>query len=92
MLNSMWGKFGQQFNKTLVKEFVNQVTFHNFLDSDKHEIRYVSSFTEERVEEYYKQQEEGRQAITEPEHICRLLLHLLRPITLLGDILIEFKD
>ena len=59
------------------------MAFHKFLDLDTHDIRYVSSLTEEKVEEHYKHQEERCKAITEPEHICRLLHHLLHPITLI---------
>ena len=38
MLSYMWGKF----NKTQVKEFFDNVAFHKFLDSDRHDVRYVS--------------------------------------------------
>ena len=31
MLNSIWGKFGQQTNKTQVHEFFDPAQFHNFL-------------------------------------------------------------
>ena len=55
MNNSMWWKFGQQENKTQVVEFVEPQPFHTFLDSDQHDIRYVSSLTEERVDVHYKQ-------------------------------------
>ena len=77
------GQVRQQLNKIQVKEIVHHVAFHKFLHLDKHDIRYVSSLTEEKVEEYYKQQEERCNAITEPEHICCLLHHLLRTITLI---------
>ena len=56
MLNSMWGKFGQKPNKTQVKEFDDPVLFHQFHDSDKYDIRYVSVLTEQRVEVHYKHQ------------------------------------
>ena len=56
MLNSMWGKFGQKPNKTQVKEFDDPVKFHEFHDSDKYDIRYVSVLTEQRVEIHYKPQ------------------------------------
>ena len=55
MNNSMWGKFGQQENKTQVVEFVEPQPFYTFLDSDQHDIHYVSSLTEEWVEVHYKQ-------------------------------------
>ena len=54
MLNSMWGKFGQQTNKTQVVEFTDPIKFHEFHDSDKVDIRYVSPLTEVRVEIHYK--------------------------------------
>ena len=77
------GQVRQQLNKFQVKETVDHVPFHKFLDLDRHDIRYLSSLTEEKVEEHDKQQEERYKAITEPEHICRLLQNLLRTITLI---------
>ena len=71
------GQVRQQLNKFQVKEIVDHVAFHKFLDLDRHDIRYLSSPTEDKVEEHYKQQEERCKAITEPEHICPLLHHLL---------------
>ena len=56
-VTSMWGKFGQQENKTQVVEFVEPQPFHTFLYCDQHDIRYVSSLMEERVEVHYKQKE-----------------------------------
>ena len=56
MLNSMLGKFGQKPNKTQVKEFDDAIQFHDFHDSDKYDIRYVSVLTEQRVEVRYKHQ------------------------------------
>ena len=56
MLNSMWGKLGQKPNKTQVKEFDDPVKFHEFHDSDKYDIRYLSVLTEQRVEIHYKYQ------------------------------------
>ena len=50
MLNSMWGKFGQRPNKTQVKEFVDPVEFHKFLDSVKYDVRYVGVINDSRVE------------------------------------------
>ena len=52
----MWGKFGQQTNKTQVKEFIDLPDFWQFLDSRAHDVRWVSPFTEERVEIHYKMQ------------------------------------
>ncbi|XP_068734550.1 uncharacterized protein [Montipora capricornis] len=54
MLNLMWGKFGQCINKTQVREFTDPQPFVQFLDSDQHDVRYVSSLTENRVEIHYK--------------------------------------
>ena len=56
-LNSMWGKFGQNTNKMQVKEFTKAQPFHQFLQSDKHDIRYVSPLTEQRVEVHFRMQE-----------------------------------
>ncbi|XP_068757408.1 uncharacterized protein [Montipora capricornis] len=39
MLNSMWGKFGQQVNKLQVKEFIEPQAFCSFMDSDQHDVR-----------------------------------------------------
>ena len=58
MLNSMWGKFGQKPNKTQVKEFDDPIQFHEFHDSDKYDICYVSVLTEQRVEVHYKHQDD----------------------------------
>lgn len=54
MLNSMWGKFGQQENKTQVKEFTEPSDFWHFLDSDQHDIRWISPLDEDRVEVHHK--------------------------------------
>ena len=58
MLNSMWGEFGQKPNKTQVREFDDPIRFSQFHNSDKYDIRYVSVFTEQRVEIHYKLQQE----------------------------------
>ena len=57
MLNSMWGKFGQRQNKMQVREFTEPQAFHEFLDSDQNDIRYVSTLTEDRVEVHYTKQD-----------------------------------
>ena len=57
MLNSMWGKFGQRHNKMQVREFAEPQAFHEFLDSDQNDIRYVSTLTEDRVEVHYTKQD-----------------------------------
>ena len=54
----MWGEFGQKPNKTQVREFDDPIRFSQFHDSDKYDIRYVSVFTEQRVEIHYKLQQE----------------------------------
>ena len=54
----MWGKFGQQSNKTQVKEFMDPPQFWQFLDSSTHDIRWVSPLSEERVEVHYKMQDQ----------------------------------
>ena len=56
MLNSMWGKFGQKPNNTQLKEFDNRILFHQFHDSDKYNIHYMSVLTEQRVKVHYKHQ------------------------------------
>ena len=91
MLNSMWGKFGQQSNKTQVKEFVDHVKFHRFLDSDKHDVQYVSVFTEDRVEVHYREHE-GDVSVSPYLNIfmacfttCWARLHLYDALGLLGD-------
>ena len=53
LFSSMRNKFGQRLNKTQVKEIVDHIAFHMFLDSDEHDVRYVSPLTEERVEVCY---------------------------------------
>ena len=54
MLNSMWGKFGQQENKTQVAHFNEPQDFCEFLDSDRFDIRYISILDEDNVEIHYK--------------------------------------
>ena len=58
MLNSMWGKFGQGPNKTQVREFVDPVQFHKFLDSDKYDMRYKGVINDSRVEVHYQHEVE----------------------------------
>ena len=57
MLNSMWGKFGQRQNKMQVREFTDPQAFHDILDSDQNDIRYISTLTEDRVEVHYTKQD-----------------------------------
>ena len=48
LLNYMCGKFGQQLNRTQVKEFVDEVAFREFLDSTT-----ATSFICMTVTKYY---------------------------------------
>ena len=57
MLNNMWGKFGQNLNKTQIQEFDDPIKFHEFLDSDSIEVQQVSVVSEKVVEVYYKHQD-----------------------------------
>ena len=54
MLNNMWGKFGQNVNKTQIQEFDDPIEFHKFLDQDSIEVQQVSVVFEKVVEVYYK--------------------------------------
>ncbi|XP_068683418.1 uncharacterized protein [Montipora foliosa] len=56
MLNSMWGKFGQQVNKLQVKEFIEPQAFCSFMDSDQHNVRFVSCIDEQRVEVHHREE------------------------------------
>ncbi|XP_068734459.1 uncharacterized protein [Montipora capricornis] len=56
MLNSMWGKFGQQVNKLQVKEFIEPQAFCSFMDSDQRDVRYVSCIDEQRVEVHHREE------------------------------------
>ena len=58
MLNSMWGRFGQRPNKRQVVELNDPRKFHDFLNSNKLDVQYVSLLTEQRVEVHYKYQDE----------------------------------
>jgi len=58
MLNSMWGKIGQRLNKTQVQEFDDPQPFHQFLDTDKLDVRHVSVINDQMVEVLYEHQEE----------------------------------
>jgi len=57
-LNSMWGKFGQNLNKTQIRVFNDPQAFHEFLDSDVIEVSNVYVRTPELVEVHYKHQTE----------------------------------
>lgn len=45
MQNSMRGKFDQPTNKFKFREFADPQSFHEFMDSNQHNIRYVSALT-----------------------------------------------
>ena len=96
MNNSMWGKFGQQENKIQVVEFVEPQPFHTFLDSDQHDIRYVSPLTEERVEVHYKQKEHCETVspnvniFVEAFTTCWARLRLYEALELLGEHVLYF--
>lgn len=58
MLNSMWGKFGQRLDRLAVEEFTDPQVFAEFLESEEHHIRFVSSVNEDRLEVHYKPKDE----------------------------------
>ena len=91
MLNSMWGKFGQQTNKLQVREFLDPPDFWKFLDSSSHDIRWVSPVTEERVEVHYRMQEHcesdspNLNIFVACFTTCHARLRLYQALELLGD-------
>ena len=54
----MWGKFGQRLNKTQVQTFDDPQAFHQFLDTDKFDVRHVSVMNDAMVEIHYQYQDE----------------------------------
>ena len=58
MLNSLWGKFGQRDNLMQVKTFFDPLPFQLYMDSDQHDIRYLSRLDENWVEVYYRAKDE----------------------------------
>lgn len=54
MLNSMLGRFDQQVNKMQVKEFTDPQTFCQFMDSDHHDVQYVSCLNEDHEEVHHR--------------------------------------
>ena len=58
MFNSMWVKFGQRLDRTSVQEFTDPQDFAEFLESEEHDVRFVSSINEDRVEVHYKPMDE----------------------------------
>lgn len=58
MLNSMWGKFGQQLNKTQIKVFSDPIAFHEFLEEDKVEVSKINVINKELVEVLYTNNQE----------------------------------
>ena len=53
MLNSMWGKFGQQSNKKQVRLFTDPQALIRFMDTEHHNISYISVLNHDRVEIHY---------------------------------------
>ena len=96
MLNSMWGKFGQRPNKTQVVELNDPRKFHDFLNSNKLDVQYVSLLTEQRVEVHYKYQDEDT-SISPNLNIfvaafttCWARLRLYEALELLGERILYF--
>ena len=96
MLNSMWGKFGQRPNKTQVKEFIDPPALTQFLDSDQHDIRYVSPLSEERVDVHFKM-EQNCESLSPHLNIfvaafttCWARLRLYEALELLGERVLYF--
>ena len=58
MLNSMWGKFGQNLNKTQVKVFSDPIVFHEFLESDQNDVTQVHVINDNMVEVHFKNKAE----------------------------------
>ena len=56
-LNSMWGKFGQNLNKTQIKAFNDPREFHQFLESDSIEVLQVAVRNEDIVEVQFRYRE-----------------------------------
>ena len=77
MLNSMWGKFSQRPNKTQVKEFVDPIEFHKFLDSVKYDVGYVGVINDSRVEVHYQHEVEDNPVSPNLEGPLK---YLLRPL------------
>ena len=87
----MWGKFGQNLNKTQIRLFNDPIAFHEFLDSDAIEVSNVALRTEELVEVHYKHREED---VPVNPHLnifvaafttCWTRLRLYEALELLGD-------
>ena len=96
MLNSMWGKFGQRPSKTQVKEFVDPIQIHKFLDSDKFDVRYVGVVNDSRVE-VYNQHEVEDEPVSPNLSIfvasfttCWARLRLYEALELLGERVLYF--
>ncbi|XP_068671232.1 uncharacterized protein [Montipora foliosa] len=97
MLNSMWGKFGQRINKTQVREFTDPQPFIQFLYSDQHDVRYVSSLTEDRLKVHYKLQ--THDVLPSPNlnifvavfTTCHARLRLYRALDHLGERVLYFN-
>ena len=53
MLNSFWGKYGQQSNKSQVEAFTSPSAFHQLLQDDTKQIHNVRIVNEEMIEVVY---------------------------------------
>ena len=56
MLKSLWGKFGQRENLMQVRVFYDPNPFRLFMDTDQHDVHYVSCLDEHLVEVHYRSQ------------------------------------
>ena len=91
MLNSMWGKFGQRFNKTRLQEFDDPQAFDRFLDTDTLDVRHVSIMNDQMVEVLYQYQKEdipvspNLNIFVASFTTCWARLKLYEALELLGD-------
>ena len=96
ILNSMWGKFGQRYNLMQHKVFYDPQSFHMFMDSDQHDVRYVSSLDEHWVEVHYKAQGEcedlkvNTNTLVAAFTTCWARLHLYEALERLGKRVLYF--
>ena len=96
MLNSMWGKFGQRDNLMQRKVFYDSQPFQMFMDSDQHDVRYVSCLDEHWVEVHYKEQAEcedlnvNTNTFVAAFTTCWARLHLYETLERLGKRVLYF--
>ena len=92
----MWGKFGQNLNKTQIRVFNDPQAFHEFLDSNVVEVSNVYIRMPELVEVHYKHQTED---IPINPHLnifvaafttCWARLRLYKALELLGHRILYF--